>query len=1099
MNHMGVARRSFLLGGASAAALLAGGEAARAWRLGRLGGGMGSGGGGGATIAAVTVNNFGGSAMAAGTPVRFAHVFADGDLPSGTALQITDGAGNPVPFTAARRSRGLNGQLICVDLLCQTAQSIAPNGSDTFTLKSVGGSFNDSLPGGRTVAQVVSDITANFSNIKVQLSGLNYNGTTEGSGTWQANSTAGFNAGTTAASTGYYRIVATGPAAADFIVYQPLADVSGGAQHPTLWAAFYVTAFLNTTTGAVQKLCWQVWVNQGLYNAASKSYRCQIALYLNSTLVRGWGGNAGDGRTFTFAPSAVSGSAISLPGNTFVPGQLVQFTGTPPTGLSTGTDYYVSPTSHALGGASTIYVYSSQGASDCPNGSRSAAYSVPSDYIAIGAPASGTCTVQGYTQFGYYSMNCLADADGGWDWHQDNSGALGGKPTLWPVQDINYYHGSRKTVPIDLTQNLAISSDTTPSTWAPMCLGGVSNAPNTGGAHQEYGAPWNEYACRRFRYPGDRTGYVQTHRVGTLAHAAWSMYLFDHANFRIFAGNGSPRGPYAGINQIPGVDLFSANGAPPAPQGSQGVIPTNETSHWWTFSYGCYLFEGGQPLLDLIIAQAHAMVMHSFENAGYASLSRNQMTAAGTYWTVIQHAGGDPRQNAWQFLQLVDGWVVAPSEGPEANYPEKQYFKDMIDDSASFLAFCRSSSGFGANFAALGGWLTETTNNGPPNVSNVLNAGTASSLDTVTVTAFQQFYMASAWIYSYMRCPTSGMLTVARHMGNYVANWWAGNCPHFSNAYNHQVKEAPGWAAGATTNNNFVSLSDLGIQPQAADGVAFGEDGKTCYLLTDLGGNGAQYVIQPQNGDRIFFWDGYDVTVQAGGWDLPPSGVSPFAWYYMHNVQTIPGLVGGTAISTFTLSTTDPTDTPVTWTGSATQTTLASAITASATAISLASAATTSQGQYSPKIVKIDSEYLNVATASAVAALTAQASGGIPSSNGAIPARGNYGSTAASHNAGAPVVVYRNISNFMIEVIGRTTGCPAATSLFGNGGGVPFGYVTGWRQAAGIASWAGIIGTAAFNNADALFQAYSDPPINDEGPAGFAAQSALMLSFNPSP
>ncbi len=1058
----------------------------------------------GIPVADVIVSNFGGGTMAAGTPVRFAHVFGDGDLSGGQTLAIVDGASNPVPFTLARQSTGVNGGMICVDILAKTARSIAAAGTDTFTITSTAGPVNNTMPGGKTVANIVTDITTNFSNIKVKLSGMTFAGATQGSGNWQADSNAGFALGATPAAGGYYRCVATGPTAADFVVYYPMKDLVGGAQHPTLWAAFYITAFLNTSTGAVTHLCWRAWVNQGLDNASSKVYRCQISILLNNTVVRGWGGNTGDGRTADFASSAISANAISIPGNKFAPGQLVRFTttGTLPTGLAINTDYYACPTTTS--GSTTVYFYTQAtflnnfvSGSSRPAGS----YSPPSGFIALTNSGSGTHTVQGYTQFAFYAMNCLADVDGLWDWHTTNTGVLATSPTLYPAQDSGFYRKTKKIFPIQLGISMADPVDTTPSMWSPMTLSGISGAPNVGGAHAEYGAPMNEYACRRLNYMAER-GYAQTLRAGTLVSGIWPYFIFDHSNYRIPALNGTPRGPYTGLNQIPNADVFSLNGVPPAPAGTSDITLTTQTSHWWTFSYVCYVTEGGQDILDLIIAQANAMGLHSVKDAGYASISRNQVTAAGTYWTVLQHAGTEPRQNAWQFQQITDGWTIVPGQGVEASYPEKAYFADMLDDSADFVAFCRSASGFGAAFAALGGWHTETTGNGPQNVSNVAGPGLPNG-ETLTTTAFEQFYIASAWIWAYMRRPTSKMLVPATHMATYVNNWWAANCPHFSNAYNHQVQEFPGWKAGLATNSNWISLSspnDRGIQQQAIDGYFFGEDGATVYMMSDVNGNGSKYKIQPQNGDRILFWDGYDVIVGANGWTLPPTGIPPYTWYYMHNVQTIPA--GNNVLMTFTLSSTDPSDTPVTWTGSnaATTTTLSGNINASVTAIPLGGAVSTGQSDWGANIVKIGSEYLCVVNASASSTLTASDNSGhsqmiIAGGGSLVNARGAFGSTAASHSSGATVVVYKTSCNAMIQVQGRVTGCPATTSRFGTGGTVPFGYITGWRQSAGVAAMAGLIGATAFNNADALFADYTlaDPG----GPLAWANQSASMLSVSP--
>lgn len=316
-------------------------------------------------------------------------------------------------------------------------------------LNHTAGSFNTTLPGGKTAADIVADIQAHmddvgltFKNV-VTMGGPGNADFSLGSGNWTADANWGFNAGTTPAETGYYRVKSTGPASADFEVDVPLVDqttytpsaftVSGnlatitvandlqnggsfsgsiagttltadggtpntiaqgqtivtstgahakiasygsgtgangtytldtnlgtvadgtinitgqwvkfagmtpsncngyaqvvsatltnftivapaGCTSPSvigtmqvlennLWMELHETAWLNTSTGAVTGLRFKAYLNEGKRLRQNITATGNLALTLNGTAVRSWGGNPGDGNTLSFAPSAVN-------------------------------------------------------------------------------------------------------------------------------------------------------------------------------------------------------------------------------------------------------------------------------------------------------------------------------------------------------------------------------------------------------------------------------------------------------------------------------------------------------------------------------------------------------------------------------------------------------------------------------------------------------------------------------------------------------------------------------------------------------------------------------------------------------------------------
>ncbi len=286
-----------------------------------------------AGIVSVVAENIG-NANLANSPVRFAEVFADGDVPAGSRLVLSLPDGTSVPYTAARVNTWPDGSLRTADILAELPSgasgttTITPGNTLPLTFTAQPGAFNNALPAGKTVADIVSEIVNGTAPIGVELDGLtNSAGLTVGSGTWVADSATAFGLTGTA---GGYTCVATGPTVADFEARMMLRDPNrGNAQNANLWVEFYITAFLNPSTGAVQELSWRTWLDQGNMAAINDSFQAKVKLTLGGNIVRSWG-FASDGRDMTFAPSAVNtaNSQITLPGNGFVNGEVVQFSST---------------------------------------------------------------------------------------------------------------------------------------------------------------------------------------------------------------------------------------------------------------------------------------------------------------------------------------------------------------------------------------------------------------------------------------------------------------------------------------------------------------------------------------------------------------------------------------------------------------------------------------------------------------------------------------------------------------------------------------------------------------------------------------------------
>ena len=128
----------------------------------------GSGQSGTATVATVNLYSTSGGPVTTPT-VRFAHLFKDGDIPSGQVLTITSG-GQSVQYTAARRNLWPSGSLRAVDLLLEMPNNISTSAVPVLLGKTSGSwASTDTLPGGKTIANIVTDITSNNDDEWIEL------------------------------------------------------------------------------------------------------------------------------------------------------------------------------------------------------------------------------------------------------------------------------------------------------------------------------------------------------------------------------------------------------------------------------------------------------------------------------------------------------------------------------------------------------------------------------------------------------------------------------------------------------------------------------------------------------------------------------------------------------------------------------------------------------------------------------------------------------------------------------------------------------------------------------------------------------------------
>jgi hypothetical protein len=1009
----------------------------------------------GGTLPTVTLQNFGGSTQA-NPEFRFAHVFKQGDVPSGSRLTLKQPDLTDIPFTAARVNTWPDGSLRCVDILGKMPGYIlAAGASANLTLGTTSGAFSSALPGGKTVAQVVSDITTNFDPIKVKLLGLtDAAGAAVGSGTWQADTTTAFGLGSTS---GGYSAKATGPAAADLWVWMNLKD--GATESPSLAAVWYIAAYLDLTTGAVTKLCWRAWLVQGYRTVIQQRFRCQPQILLGATVVRSWGGTSGDGRTFDFTGAATNTTTnrITVGAHSFVNGSVVRFTttGTLPAPLATATDYWVQVQSDGTLGICSV------AESAINNGS----------ILDLTTQGTGTHTVAGYVILNRWQRLSLADLDAGWDWHAGATGAFGGEPTIHPIQSNVYYRKSRMAPPLDLSIVFANPTEVSPQKYAPGTFGGMNLRSSTGGANISYGAPFNEWQARAFHSPEDRTGYVQTARVHALCMGTWLNHMLE-TNGRIPA---LIPGTYTGLNSATTTTLTGSHAFRsadvPAPLGNTDPFPaySYDQSHHYTNLYGRYIFDGGQDLLDLLLSDCNNVMLQRLlgDPNGFFSSVRPLVAGGVSYYSAIPC--GEPRQAAWRLNLAVDTVCVVPDGSPE-----QTYFKKILDDTLAFAAYLINTAE-GTNYRALGGWhFEEVERSGPLGPTNVSQSGSVSQ-NPDQLTGFMQDYWGLVAGHAYPRYTTANMTVLCNHIAQWEKTLWVDPaCKAWSNAYNKLVKDKPGSASPPpASSSNYLSKANLGFRDDGSDGVFFSADGTVTRLL-----NGSVQAFTLNSGVRVWLTDNYDQFLQSTA--LPPTEVSPYTWYYCRQIAGNPGSVAlGTG--TFKLSTT-PDDTGIIGsTTPAASTTLSAGINASVTTLPLVG--TLSIPSYisatygGVRLVKIDSELIVVTGGNGTNSLTVT--------------RGAYGTTAAIHSAGAvvqplPVVIA------CFDPQNVVVGCPTRIYRFGGAAGaVQFGYLTMPRAACAYFYVDGLMGIEGWNNTDAFFQLET---AGGTGPAGFGSSNSLMHS-----
>ena len=949
------------------------------------------------------------------------------------------------------------------------------------TLASASGSWNDALPAGKTSANILTDLAANFDNPTLTLTTLkNSAGSTVGSGTYVADfATAAAATGTN----GRLRTPYTGPTMCDFHAFMKIKDNTGGAVGP-LVAHFFVTAMLNPSTGAVVEVHARCFIDQSLSNIAMDYYTYQTSLKLGSTVIRSTGLSTNatiDGKVQSFAPSAVNTTTgvINIPSHGFQGGERVQLTnsgGALPTGFSALTDYAV------------VYVDGNNiKVSTSFDGRNQMGTSTP---LIPSTQGSGTHTVTCWLQSPMRRIQAYVAADGLPDRWTGNTGSL--SPITYHVAHTSsYLVTSGYAPPVDLTINFSSKTATRTNTVTTLdayvfgAAGSLQYDQDTGGAgaHHEYGAPWTDVPLRSLRYPGER-GFRQTLRNDAMMMGSWDFALTkDDTNWRIPVVNNGPDragGTYTGMSASQPTAQWYTNRVfigfttPTSTATYTPFLDQFSFTHRYILVSKAYLFEGRQEFHHMLIHDTSNTLLPRSEYGDSFPTSQNlvskRFSIGGTdYYTCIPQT--ECRADGWMILVLTEGQALIADDAVEKPYL-KDIFNDALKTITGIIAYAAAND---PNWVALGGWgdLIIANLAGPGNTADIENTRQNCELAAVFMTSL----VGLTWPQCYRLYPHSDLRAGCVQLATFYDNLWRVLNGFRSASFSVRTKYAPGSfaqngsAAVTTVAVNDVFELDNDLDLNGGGVTLFRTDGVVWGIST---GNFDE--IPPIAGDRHYLTNNTNGSPFADG---PPPELNRYGTYYVRQPA-------GSSYQGWKYATTNSDGTIVSSYSASSSSTLNGAINSSTTSITTAGVLTFSSapsGTYYPLIV-CGTEIMKVTAGFGTTSLTV--------------IRGYGVSTAASHASGDAIYV-----PYTVQIMGafqdRNAPYPPTghISYWGNGSttGAPFGYLTMARASCFYGALNGLIARTAFDNADAWFQDTALIPYG-LGPQAFIDFDTIMHSVD---
>lgn len=739
-----------------------------------------------------------------------------------------------------------------VSTFTYTVLGIAPGGSSTVPmemcytrilgLEAIAGSWNDTLPAGKTSTNILTDLQANFDNVILELTDLkDASGATVGSGTYAAN----FFTTIAQAGTDKLRVTATGPTMCDFTGIMKFADTIGGARHATLAGWFYVTALLNPATGAVMEVNARAFVDQSLTRVAMSYYTFRVRMKLGSTIVRSIGlssNSAIDGKLQTFAPTAVNlvTNVITIPNHGFKGNERVQFssTGVLPAPLVANKNYAIVRTDQ-----NTITISG-------PNPSAAAVAAGDVSYfdetnmngrayfgnLPMTAQGSGIHTITCWQQSSYATRQVVSAIDGRPDRWTGNTGAFAN----WQyhvIHDKNYLQRSKLVPPVALSLNMTYPVAETSNAGAntayikvPFVFGSpgiLQNDQDSGGSgrYHEYGAPFTDIPSRRVRHCSD-LGYAQTLRVSALSLGCFdAIYTGDDVTWRPAVVNNGPTrtgDTYPGMpSSTPSAQWFRSTTItapfvhPTNVTHNPGPFPFNQlgpwtNSHRYNLFSPLYLFEGRQEIHDLMLADAMQSLLPTspvvYTNPGDFVTARIFSIAGTRYYSGIpyEQARGDAATMSVLTFATVLGDPLAP---------ERPVVKAYLDDTLTAMDYLINTQGSSVD--------PNWTNWGTFQMHNVSPRGPG-SLGDDHISTFFEGVCGIHYSNAYRLYPSAKWQAISGHMSKSFSVFYESlNNSWASNSYQTRVLIQ----SGASTGKFMASYTEPMMLDQNLDGILYMTDG----------------------------------------------------------------------------------------------------------------------------------------------------------------------------------------------------------------------------------------------------------------------------------
>lgn len=576
----------------------------------------GAGGSGGASLVqTLTLANTSGSDTAthSHTP-SYCLKFKEGDVPSGTYPALQTSGGTNVPYTYWGKQTWSDGSLSLLAVLPRFPDAVSGSGSASLKVYNGGSAQSASA---RTLAEVYA------ASIKVKFN----TGLDNASGDYVADIQAA-------------NIVETldygdGPAGR---YWRFLVEAKqGGSAHGQIHVYFYVMALQDNSGNLagfrVVPMIAQPWYN---HDTPAKDWRS----FTSITMEHGAGPTTVDmmasysAKTFSYA----STDLLTVTSHGMTQGVAVRLTttGTLPTGLSTGTTYWVK-----YNNANSMYLQS---------GSNEGA-----TQVSITGAGSGTHTMTPIPYFCHFGGAFIATTDARWIYVQ-GGGSVATDPTLRLQADKTYEHTTKKLPPWE-TSLTTVGSNTT-YTWTPYQHGALTPHISGAGERLDIGV-FNELQVRQWHTQAaidERivrlTGMCGVHHANNVRDKTTKNW----ANLSNTSYTGMPA---AGATSLRWSTSVGATGftSPSHSNAWTQVFSGNDISHQTPYAAPAYLLTGEMQYYDIAMGEAGQ------GNLQHGAAERNPTG----YYGIGPYTKDSYRTGFWSMRNIVHAAAISMDNPPDSS------------------------------------------------------------------------------------------------------------------------------------------------------------------------------------------------------------------------------------------------------------------------------------------------------------------------------------------------------------------------------------------------------------------------------------------------